>query len=145
MSANSSAPQAAELGKVEYLQMIQSVIDRMSMVSAIYKGFASTVLAGVATIAFHEVEWYVLAILFLPMAAFMALDVRHLCMERSYRELFDEVRADQRQVNFSLDPCCTFDRCSICKAFHSWSIWMFYGPLFIAWFVLTFLRFNCVG
>lgn len=130
---------------VEYLQMLQSVIDRMSMVSAIYKGFASAVLAGIATIAFRDVEWFVLAILLLPMLGFMILDVRHLCMERAYRTLFDEVRAGRHPVDFDMDAHCLFSRCSVCKSLHSWSIWLFYLPLFAAWLVLTVLRFIYAG
>lgn len=131
--------------RVEYLQMIQGVIDRMSTVSAIYKGFASAILAGIVTIAFHDVEWFVLAILFLPMAGLMMLDVRHLCTERAYRELFNKVREGRHPVDFDLDVRGGFCVCAVCKAVRSWSVWLFYGPLFIAWLVLTALRFCCVG
>ena len=131
--------------KVEYLQMIQGVIDRMSTVSAIYKGFASAILAGVVTIAFCDVEWFVLAILFLPMAGLMMLDVRHLCTERAYRDLFNEVREGRHPVDFDLDVHSSFCGCSVCRALRSWSVWLFYGPLFSAWLVLMALRFCCVG
>lgn len=131
--------------RVEYLQMIQGVIDRMSTVSAIYKGFASAILAGIVTIAFHDVEWFVLAILFLPMAGLMMLDVRHLCTERAYRELFNKVREERHPVDFDLDVRGEFCACAVCKAVRSWSVWLFYGPLFTAWLVLTALRFCCVG
>lgn len=131
--------------RVEYLQMIQGVIDRMSTVSAIYKGFASAILAGIVTIAFHDVEWFVLAILFLPMSGLMMLDVRHLCTERAYRELFNKVREGRHPVDFDLDVRGGFCACAVCKAVRSWSVWLFYGPLFTAWFVLTALRFCCVG
>ena len=131
--------------RVEYLQMIQGVIDRMSTVSAIYKGFASAILAGIVTIAFHDVEWFVLAIPFLPMAGLMMLDVRHLCTERAYRELFNKVREGRHPVDFDLDVRGEFCACAVCKAVRSWSVWLFYGPLFTAWLVLTALRFCCVG
>lgn len=131
--------------KIEYLQMIQGVIDRMSTVSAIYKGFASAILAGVAAVAFCDVEWFVLAILFLPITGLMALDVRHLCIERAYRELFNDVRTGRHPVDFDLSACNSFGRCAVCRALRSWSIQLFYGPLFVVWLVLTVLRFNCVG
>jgi len=35
-------------GKIEYLQMIQEPISRMSTISAIFKGFAATIVAGIA-------------------------------------------------------------------------------------------------
>lgn len=130
---------------VEYLQMIQGVISRMSTVSAIYKGFASAILAGVATIAFRDVQGFVLAILFLPMLGFMILDVRHLCVEKAYRALFDEVRCGRHPIDFELSTHCSFSRCSVCESLRSWSIYLFYGPLFSSWFILTLLAFVCAG
>ena len=38
--------------KVVHLQMIQGVIDRMSTSAAIYKGFAATIVTGIAAISF---------------------------------------------------------------------------------------------
>lgn len=36
--------------KIEYLQMIQSCIDRMSTLSSIFKGFAATLVVGLSVI-----------------------------------------------------------------------------------------------
>ena len=39
-------------GKKEYLQMIQEPICRMSTISAIFKGFAATIVAGISLISY---------------------------------------------------------------------------------------------
>ena len=131
--------------KVAYLQMIEAVIDRMSTSSAIYKGFAAAILAGVAGVAFSDVEWYVLAVLVLPMAGLAALDVRHLRTERAYRALYEEVRIDAHPVDFDLCVTARLTRCEVCRCLQSWSVWMFYGPLFCAWLILTVLRLSGIG
>ena len=41
---------------IQYLQMIQSVIDRMSTTSAIFKGFCATIVAGVFAVSFTEIN-----------------------------------------------------------------------------------------
>ena len=46
--------------KVAHLQMIQGVIDRMSTSAAIYKGFAATIVTGIAAISFTEVSAWIL-------------------------------------------------------------------------------------
>ncbi len=47
-------------GKTEYLQMIQEPICRMSTISAIFKGFAATIVAGIATLTYTDVNTLVL-------------------------------------------------------------------------------------
>lgn len=47
--------------KVVHLQMIQGVIDRMSTSAAIYKGFAATIVTGIAAISFTEVSAWIVS------------------------------------------------------------------------------------
>ncbi len=51
---------------IAYLQMIQGNIDRMSTSSAIFKGFAATIIAGIATISFKDVNCWILGMSFIP-------------------------------------------------------------------------------
>jgi hypothetical protein len=49
------------IGRIEYLKMIQDVISRMSSTSAILKGFAATVVTtGISAILFTQVDKVVL-------------------------------------------------------------------------------------
>ena len=62
-------------GKAEYLQMIQEPICRMSTISAIFKGFAATIEAGIAALSYTEVNTWVLGLSFVPMILFALLDI----------------------------------------------------------------------
>lgn len=64
-----------EDGKIEYLQMIQEPICRMSTISAIFKGFAATIVAGIAALTYCEVNVWVLGLSFLPVVVFSFLDI----------------------------------------------------------------------
>ncbi len=89
-------------GKVEYLQMIQEPICRMSTISAIFKGFAATIVAGIAVISYCEVNLLVLGLSFLPVLSFAVLDIYYLILERKFRFLFDQVRLEKKEIDFSL-------------------------------------------
>ena len=62
-------------GKTEYLQMIQEPISRMSTVSAIFKGFAATIVSGIAALSYCDVNSTVLALSFVPVLLFALLDI----------------------------------------------------------------------
>lgn len=68
--------------KIEHLSLIQGNIGRMSTSSALFKGFAATILAGVVTIAFRDIHTMVLLLMALPLLAFLMLDVYYLRLER---------------------------------------------------------------
>ena len=118
-------------GKAEYLQMIQDSISRMSTNSAIFKGFAATIVAGVAALSYDEMNCWVLGLSFLPVFAFAVLDVYYLRLERRFRYLFDCVRRDEHEIDFAMEPART--KCELCKAkarivdcLKSPSIYLFY-------------------
>ncbi|MDD3414362.1 MAG: hypothetical protein PHY47_10205 [Lachnospiraceae bacterium] len=87
---------------IAYLQMIQGNIERMSTSSAIFKGFAATIVAGIATISFQEVSSWILGMSFIPVLSFVLLDLYYLRLERSYRFLYENVRKGKSEDYFSL-------------------------------------------
>ena len=89
--------------RVTYLQMIAETISRMSTTSAIFKGFASTIVAGVSAIAYREINFWVLTLSFLPVLAFAIMDVYHLRLERKFRFLYEQVRTGAHEVDFSME------------------------------------------
>ena len=89
-------------GKKEYLQMLQEPICRMSTISAIFKGFAATIVAGISAISYSATNIWVLELSFLPVFAFAILDVYYLKLERKFRFLFDQVRLDKHDIDFSM-------------------------------------------
>ena len=89
-------------GKKEYLQMLQEPICRMSTISAISKGFAATIVAGISVISYSTTNIWVLGLSFLPVFAFAILDIYYLKLERKFRFLFDQVRLDKHDIDFSM-------------------------------------------
>ena len=129
--------------KTAYLQMIQEPICRMSTISAIFKGFAATIVAGVATLTYKDLNVWVLGLSFLPVLAFAILDVYHLTLERRFRFLFDQVRKGEHEIDFSMK--LTSDPLDILRAkarvwdcMKSPSIYLFY-PLMIAILIAVFV------
>ena len=89
--------------KIAYLQMIQEPISRMSTASAIFKGFAATVVAGIAALTYCEVNTWILTLSFVPVLLFLLLDIYYLKLEKRYRYLYEQVRTDIHVVDFSLN------------------------------------------
>lgn len=88
--------------KRAYLQMLQEPICRMSTISAIFKGFAATIVAGISAISYSTTNIWVLGLSFLPVFAFAILDIYYLKLERKFRFLFDQVRLDKHDIDFSM-------------------------------------------
>ena len=93
--------------KIAHLQMIQGVIDRMSTSAAIYKGFAATIVTGIAAISFTEVSAWILLIAFFPVGCFLVMDTYYLKLEKQYRILYEKVRNEKIAPDFSLDSRCS--------------------------------------
>lgn len=129
--------------KRAYLQMLQEPICRMSTISAIFKGFAATIVAGISAISYASTNIWVLGLSFLPVLAFAILDVYYLKLERKFRFLFDQVRLDKHEIDFSMK--LTNDPLEIISAkARTWdcikspSIYLFY-PLMIAILVVVMI------
>lgn len=71
--------------KIAYLQMLQEPINRMSTPSAIFKGFAATIVSGIAALSYCEMNTLVLGLSFVPVALFCILDIYYLQLEKKYR------------------------------------------------------------
>lgn len=130
-------------GKKEYLQMLQEPICRMSTISAIFKGFAATIVAGISAISYASTNIWVLGLSFLPVLSFAILDVYYLKLERKFRFLFDQVRMDKHKIDFSMK--LTNDPIEIISAkARTWdcikspSIYLFY-PLMLLILIAVFV------
>ena len=85
-------------GKIEYLQMIQNAISRMSTSSALFKGFSATIVAGISMISYCQQKTIVILLSFVPVVAFAILDMYYLRLERKLRYLY-------KKVNEGVHPC----------------------------------------
>jgi hypothetical protein len=91
--------------RLEYLKMIQGIINRMAQNSFLLKGWSVTLTAGIlaAAVAGKEPGFALLALL--PTFVFWGLDAFYLRQERLFRGLHDDVCAafGKDPVTFSLD------------------------------------------
>ena len=129
--------------KIDYLQLIQEPICRMSTISAIFKGFAASIVAGISIITYSDTNIWVLGLSFLPVLAFAVLDIYYLKLERKFRFLFEQVRLDKREIDFSLrltnDPLEVISaKARTWDCIKSPSIYLFY-PLMFAILITVFI------
>ena len=126
-----------------YLQMVQEPICRMSTISAIFKGFAATIVAGISAISYASTNIWVLGLSFLPVLAFAVFDVYYLKLERKFRFLFEQVRMDKHEIDFSMkltnDPLENISaKARTWDCIKSPSIYLFY-PLMLLILVAVFV------
>lgn len=132
----------------DYLCLIQNVIDRMSSTSAIIKGFAATVITGIAALSLTSIDKWVLLISFLPVFSFFTLDVYYLRIERRYRYLYDLVRTQKHEADFNLKlPQKSSSELRAAKAscincIFSGSILWFYIPVLFVILAICYLKFS---
>lgn len=135
-------------GKSEYLQMIQEPICRMSTISAIFKGFAATIVASISVISYSTTNIWILILSFLPVLAFALIDIYYVRLERKFRFLFEQVRTDAHPIDFSMeltnDPIETIHaKARFWDCVRSPSIYIFY-PLMLM-ILVTVIILKCFG
>lgn len=74
--------------KIRYLEMIQSIMTRMSANSFMLKGWAVTLAAGIFALASREMNKTFFLIAYVPIIVFWFLDAYYLQIERQYKHLF---------------------------------------------------------
>ena len=122
--------------KKDYLSMLQEPISRLSTTSSVVKGFAATVVAGLAALSYTGISKRVLILSFLPIIAFTALDIYYLRLERKFRGLYYDVLSGEHEVDFSISlpkdkPSIKRARATIGDCVTSPSIWLFYPVLYV--------------
>ncbi len=132
--------------RIAYLQMIESIIDRMSNKSGNIKGFAVSIVAGVTALSFKETSPYVLVLSFMTILIFLWLDLYYLGMERKYKYFYKQV-CKGRKIDFCLSLDLKESEIRIAKAtkwqcLTSKSIYYFYIPLAIVMIIILMFKFN---
>ena len=127
-------------GKAEYLQIIQEPISRMSTTSAIFKGFAATIVSGIAALTYSDVNTAILVLSFVPVVLFALLDIYYLKLEKKYRYLYNQVRLDKHPVDFSMELTedNTIAKSRVRDCVKSPSIWLFY-PAMIGILIIVYI------
>ncbi|MEE3450195.1 MAG: hypothetical protein VZR27_05780 [Acutalibacteraceae bacterium] len=117
---------------VEYLQIIQEPICRMSTASAIFKGFAATIVSGIAALSYPDINKWVLVLSFIPVFSFCVLDIYYLHIEKKYRYMYNQVANKNHSVDFSMDISSINPKdakATILDCIKSPSIYLFYPTM----------------
>ena len=89
--------------KIRYLEAIQRVVDRLSNISFILKGWAVSLVAALMALATSGSNPRFVLITYIPIAVFWFLDAYFLMMERQYRDIFKEnMDLSEKLAHFSL-------------------------------------------
>lgn len=134
--------------RITYLQMIESIIDRISNKSGNIKGFAVSIVAGVTALSFKETSPWVLLLSFLTILIFLWMNIYYLGMERKYRFLYKQV-CEGKEVDFNLSLDLKESEIKKAKAtklqcLTSKSIYYFYIPLGIVMGIILIFKFKGV-
>lgn len=132
--------------KAEHLQMIQSVIERMSTTSALYKGFSATIVTGVSAISFVDINSWILLLAFVPVICFCVMDVYYFRLEKKYRILYEKVRLGKAPADFSMNANCENSELldangSLIQCLKSPCILWFYIPIIAIGMIIIGLKF----
>ena len=128
-----------------YLSLIQEPIGRLSTASSVFKGFAATIVTGIAALSYAEIGLPLLILSFIPILAFAALDIYYLRLEKCYRGLYNDVLNGEHEVDFSI--AIPHDRAfierakaSVINCMASPSIWLFYPAMFLVLIIVCVLK-----
>ena len=138
---NNDLTQIDQDEKIQYLQMIQEPINRMSSASVIFKGFLVTCIS----IICNNIKIQVLCLLAILLIAMFAMDIYYLRMERQFRYLYKCVQNGVYAIDFSMK----LNKNEIKKAnatvwqcIKSPSIYIFYLLVLIFYVLLIYFKFK---
>lgn len=90
--------------KRAHLEMIQAIINRMSVNSFLLKGWSVVLVSALFALAASDSKALFVYLAYFPSVAFWILDGYFLWQERLFRKLYDRVRAmAESDVDFSMD------------------------------------------
>lgn len=91
--------------KIEYLKMIQGVIERMSRFSFLIKGWTVTLVSAIFVLAAQQDQPSLLLVAIVVVISFWYLDTFFLHTEHKFRSLYKAARAlNLEEVDFDLNP-----------------------------------------
>lgn len=124
--------------KIKHLEMIQSVITRLSANSFMLKGWAVTLVAGILALSIKDNPIY-LIVSYIPVILFWFLDSYYLYLEKRYRALYNRIRMlEEADPTFELHPDSFVNaKFTYIKCIFSKTEFFFYFP--IASFVLVII------
>lgn len=131
--------------KRKHLEFIQNIITRMATNSFMVKGWTVTLVAAIFALSAKDANaWYILITL-IVIPVFWGLDGFFLDTERSYRNLYDQVRLkNEEEIDYALRPVPDKGWFENAK---SKTLQPFYGSLLVSVVVILaiILVYHCKG
>ena len=78
--------------RIRYLEALQKIIDRLSTISSIIKGWSVTLTAALLVLASKDSNTGFFLVSYLPILFFWLIDSEYLKMERQYKALYNQPR-----------------------------------------------------
>lgn len=128
--------------RIRYLEMIQRIIDRLSSISVIIKGWAVTLTAALLALAAKDANRVFFLIAYLPSIAFWLLDAWYLMLERQYRVLYEKnASICQSITSFKIErpQACRTENTTYSQCFFSITVATVYVSLIIAILCVMFI------
>ena len=132
--------------KIKHLEMIQSVIERMSNNSFLIKGWSITLASAIFVVAIQAQDKASALWTLFPAVIFWFLDGYYLWQERLLRSLYEYVRKlDEKKIDFSMDTSKVVNeefrgrRNSLLNAILSRTLLPFHGGMILAIIVVLIL------
>lgn len=125
--------------RIRYLEAIQRVVDRLSNISFILKGWAVSLVAGLMALAASGSNQGFVLIAYIPTVLFWLLDSYFLMMERQYRVLFEKNKDLSQELEFFTlkRDKATFTMFGAAAA--STTMLMTYIPLIVSMLIVMFV------
>jgi len=117
--------------KIKYLEMIQSVINRMANNSFLLKGWSVVLVSALFVVGAKNSTISFILLAYFPTLAFWILDGYFLWQERLYRKLYDRVReTNEEKIDFSMDTSSVINEVNPWyKIVFSKTLSIFYGTI----------------
>ncbi len=134
-----------EAEKQTYLTMIQEPISRLSTASSVFKGFAATIVTGIAALSYSDISTKLLVLSFVPILSFAALDIYYLRLEKRYRGFYNDILSGKHEVDYSITlpkdkESIKRAKASIWNCILSPSVWLFYPAMFVVLIIVCVLK-----
>lgn len=126
-----------EQEKIQHLELIQNIINRMNTNSFQIKEWMITIVAALLALyaSGNNVTYIFVAII--PTLLFWYLDAYYLQQERKFRKLYDDVLPDDSEISLFSMPIQNYTNCKYClwSTFFSKTIGWLYGTIVILLFI----------
>lgn len=122
-----------EQEKIQHLEFIQNIINRMNTNSFQIKEWMITIVSALLALYASSDNVTYIFVAIVPTSLFWCLDAYYLQQERKFRELYDDVLPDDSNISLFSMPIHNYTdcKCRLWSTFFSKTIGWLYGTIVI--------------